>query len=255
MAQVIAPEEMELVRGRPATFQARTHTLCPGCGEAIAGRVIAEVLEEMGMREQAILALGVGCSLQLSNLLDMDFQQALHGRAPAMATGIKRVVPTSLVMTIQGDGDLMSEGVSEALLAASRAENFTIICFNNLVNGETGGQMTAASIVNQQTKTTLGGRTSDVHGGPLMMADLIATVEGTAFAARSAMHKPGEIQKAKRYLRKAFDLQLAGAGFTYVELLTMCPTGWFMEPAQATVHIENTLSKVYPLGVLKDTSA
>lgn len=112
MAQVIAPEEVKLVRGRPASMQARTHTLCPGCGEAIAARVIAEVLEEMGIREQTILALGVGCSLQLSNLLDIDFQQALHGRAPAMATGIKRVVPNSLVMTIQGDGDLMSEGVS-----------------------------------------------------------------------------------------------------------------------------------------------
>lgn len=246
---------MKLVRSGPATFLAGTHTLCPGCGEAVAGRVIAEVLEEMGMREQAILALGVGCSLQLSNLLDIDFQQALHGRAPAMATGIKRVVPNGLVMTIQGDGDLMSEGVSEALLAASRAENFTIICFNNLVNGETGGQMTAASIVGQQTKTTLGGRTSDVQGGPLIIADLIAAVGGTAFAARSAMHKPGEIQKAKRYLRKAFDLQLAGAGFTYVELLTMCPTGWFMEPVQAVDHIENTLSKVYQLGVLKDISA
>lgn len=246
---------MKLVRSRPATLLDRPHTLCPGCGEAIAGRVIAEVLDEMEIREQTVLALGVGCSLQLANLLDIDIQQALHGRAPAMATGIKRVVPNSLVMTIQGDGDLMSEGVSEVLLAASRAENFTVICFNNLVNGESGGQLTAASIIGQQTKTTLDGRTNEVQGGPLMIADLIAAVGGTAFAARSAMHKPGEIQKAKRYLRKAFDLQLAGAGFTYVEILTMCPIGWFMEPTQAIDYIENTLSKIYPLGVLKDTSA
>jgi 2-oxoglutarate ferredoxin oxidoreductase subunit beta len=233
---------------------ANKHTLCPGCGESVAGRVIAEVLDEMGIREQTVLALGVGCSIQLSNLLDLDFQQALHGRAPAMATGIKRVVPNNLVFTIQGDGDLISEGVSEALLAASRAENFTIICFNNLVNGETGGHMTAASVLGQHTKTTLGGRTHDVQGGPLEIAKLFAAVDGTVFAARSAMHTPAEIQKAKRYLRRAFDLQMAGKGFTYVELLTMCPTGWIMEPIEAIDYIEDTLTKTYPLGVIKDTA-
>lgn len=253
MAQIIAPEDVKLVRTKPAALLASTHTLCPGCGESVAGRVIAEVLDELGLREQTVLALGVGCSIQLSNLLDIDFQQALHGRAPAMATGIKRVLPDNLVFTIQGDGDLMSEGVSEALQAAARSENFTIICLNNLVNGETGGHMTAASIVGQHTKTTLNGRTHAVQGGPLMIADLFAAVEGTVFAARSAMHTPAEIQKAKRYIRRAFELQIAGKGFTYVELLTMCPTGWIMEPIEAIDYIEDTLTKTYPLGVIKDT--
>jgi 2-oxoglutarate/2-oxoacid ferredoxin oxidoreductase subunit beta len=253
MAQIVAPEDIQLVRGKPAAMLASKHTLCPGCGESVAGRVIAEILDELGLREQTVLALGVGCSLQLSNLIDIDFQQALHGRAPAMATGIKRVLPNNLVLTIQGDGDLMSEGVSEVLLSASRAENFTVICFNNLVNGETGGHMTAASIVGQHTKTTLNGRTHDVQGGPLMLADLIATVDGTVFAARSAMHTPAEIQKAKRYIRRAFDLQMADKGFTYVELLTMCPTGWIMEPVEAIDYIEDTLSKIYELGIIKDT--
>ena len=255
MTQVIPSDDLKLVRGRPETLRPATHTLCPGCVESIAGRVVAEVLDEMEMREKSVLALGVGCSIQLSNLLDLDFQQALHGRAPAMATGIKRAVPNSLVMTIQGDGDLMSEGISEALLSASRAESFTVICLNNAVNAETGGHMTAASVVGQRTKTTLGGRTHDVQGGPLKIANLFAAVDGAVFVARSAMHKPAEIQKAKRYLRRAFDLQMAGAGFTYVELLTMCPTGWFMEPIEAIDFVEDTLSKTFELGILKDSAS
>lgn len=252
MTQIISSQDLKLVRGKPATLLPSNHTLCPGCGESVAGRVVAEVLDEMGMRERAVLAMGVGCSIQLTNLLDVDFQQALHGRAPAMATGIKRAVPDSLVFTIQGDGDLISEGVNEVLQAAARGESITVICLNNAVNAETGGHMTAASVVGQTTKTTLGGRSTTAQGGPLKLANLIAAVDSTKFAARSAMHKPAEIQKAKKYLRRAFDLQLAGAGFTYVELLTMCPTGWFMEPVQAMDYIEDTLSVTYPLGVIKD---
>ena len=252
MTSIIEPENLKLVRGKPKALLPNNHTLCPGCGESVAGRVIAEVLDEMGMRERSVLAMGVGCSIQLTNLLDVDFQQALHGRAPAMATGIKRAVPQSLVFTIQGDGDLMSEGVSEVLQAAARKESFTVICLNNAVNAETGGHMTAASMVGQPTKTTLSGRSDAAQGAPLKLANLIAAVDGTVYAARSAMHKPAEIQKAKKYLRRAFDLQLEGAGFSYIELLTMCPTGWFMEPVEAMDYIENTLSATYGLGVLKD---
>jgi 2-oxoglutarate ferredoxin oxidoreductase subunit beta len=220
----------------------------------VAGRVLAEVLDEMALRERAVLAMGVGCSIQLTNLLDIDFQQALHGRAPAMATGIKRAVPDSLVFTIQGDGDLVSEGVSEVLQAAARGDQITVICLNNGVNGETGGHMTAASMVGQPTKTTLGGRATSAQGQPLRLGELIAQVDGVSFAARSAMHKPAEIQKAKKYIRTAFEHQVAGKGFTYVELLTMCPTGWFMEPVEALDFIENNFSKTYPLGVLRDLS-
>jgi len=247
-----APANIPLARGRPQILKDETHTLCPGCGESVAGRVIGEVLEEMGLQERAILALGVGCYLQLTRLLDIDFQQALHGRAPAMATGIKRVRPEAMVFTVQGDGDLHSEGVTEAVQAAARRENITVICFNNTVNGETGGHLTAATVVGQKTKTSLSGRTLEGQGQPVRMAELLAGIEGTVFSARTAVNKPSEIQKAKKFLRRAFEAQLANKGFSYVEIITMCPTGWFMEPVEALDHIDNVIAKVHPLGVFKD---
>lgn len=247
------PANIPLVRGRPAILKDEPHTLCPGCGESVAGRVIGEVIEEMGLRERTVMAMGVGCYIQLTNLLDIDFQQALHGRAAAMATGIKRVSPGALVFTVQGDGDLHSEGVTEAVQAAARRENITVICFNNAVNGETGGHLTAASVVGQRTKTTLDGRTQEMQGQPVRMAELLAAVEGTVFSARTSVNKPTEIQKAKKYLKRAFEAQLAGKGFSYVEIITMCPTGWFMDPVQALDFVDDTLAKAHPLGVVKDT--
>jgi 2-oxoglutarate/2-oxoacid ferredoxin oxidoreductase subunit beta len=253
MTNVIAMDEMKLVRGKPEGLTDRQHPLCPGCGESIAGRVIVEVLEEMNRRDTSILAMGVGCSGQLRGVLDIDVQSALHGRAPALATGIKRALPDTLVFTLQGDGDLISEGVSEAVQAAVRGENITVICLNNAVNAETGSHMTAASMVGQRTKTTLGGRSAEHQGVPLRMAELLAGMDGTVFSARSSMHKPAEIMKAKKFLRRAFELQLARRGFSYVELLTMCPTGWFMEPVESIDYIEDVLSQVHTLGVVKDT--
>jgi 2-oxoglutarate ferredoxin oxidoreductase subunit beta len=252
MTRSIDGTALRLVRGRPEGLTGATHSLCPGCGEAIAGRVITEVLDEMGLREKAVLACGVGCYIQLTNLMDIDFQQSLHGRAPAMATGIKRAVPEALVFTIQGDGDLFSEGVTEAVQAATRAENITVICFNNGVTGETGGHMTAASVVGQRTKTTLEGRSGAEQGRPLNMAELLASIEGTCFSARTSVNKPSEIQKAKRCLRRAFESQLAGEGFSYVEIITMCPTGWFMEPVEAIDFVDEVFSKTHHLTVVKD---
>ncbi|HJN92517.1 MAG TPA: thiamine pyrophosphate-dependent enzyme [Dehalococcoidia bacterium] len=249
---VVATDEIPLVRGRPKILKDEPHTLCPGCGESVAGRVIGEVIEEMGLAERTILSLGVGCYLQLTRLLDIDFQQALHGRAPAMATGIKRVRPNALVFTVQGDGDLHSEGITEAVQAATRGENITIICFNNTVNGETGGHMTAATVVGQKTKTTFGGRERQGQGQPVRMAELLGSIEGTVYSARTSVNKPSEIQKAKNHLRKAFESQMAGQGLSYVEILTMCPTGWFMEPGEAIDHIDDVITKVHPLGVFKD---
>jgi 2-oxoglutarate ferredoxin oxidoreductase subunit beta len=253
-SRVVTPDQVPLVRGRPAILKDEPHTLCPGCGESVAGRVIGEVIEEMGLGERSILSLGVGCYLQLTRLLDLDFQQALHGRAPAMATGIKRVRPDALVFTVQGDGDLHSEGITEAVQAATRGENITIICFNNAVNGETGGHMTAATPVGQKTKTTLTGRTDQVQGQPIRMAELLAGIDGTAFSARTSVNKPSEIQKAKKHVRHAFETQMAGQGLSYVEIITMCPTGWFMEPSEAIDHIDKVITKVHPLGVFKDAA-
>ena len=252
---VISPDQVKLVRGRPAIMKDETHTLCPGCGESVAARVIGEVLDEMGLGERCILALGVGCYLQIVRFLDIDYQQALHGRAPALATGIKRVRPEALVFTVQGDGDLHSEGITEVVQAASRGENVTVICFNNAVNGETGGHLTAATPVGQKTKSSLTGRTDEREGSPVRMAEILGAIDGVVFSARSTVNKPSEIQKTKKHLRTAFQAQMDSKGFSYVEILTMCPTGWFMDPIEALDHIDNVLGKVHPLGVIKDATA
>ena len=249
--QIVAPDSLQLVAGRPSAIINAEHHLCPGCGEGIAIRVVGSVIDELQAREKTVVAVGVGCSIMAIRLLDVDYQQALHGRAPAMASGIKRVLPDRLVFTVQGDGDLIAEGVLEAVQAAARGENITIICVNNGVNGETGGQMTPATIVGQQTKTSMGGRDAKTQGMPLGMAELLAAVPGARYVARGSVHNPAEVQKAKRYIKRAFELQVAEEGFTYVELLTMCPSGWMMQPVEAMDFIEDQFSKVHKLGEFK----
>ncbi|MEX2237387.1 MAG: thiamine pyrophosphate-dependent enzyme [Dehalococcoidia bacterium] len=250
--QIIGLDELTKVAERPSILIDAEHHLCPGCGEGIAVRVIGSVIDELGLRGKTIVSLGIGCFIQGLRLLDVDYQQALHGRAPAMASGMKRVLPDRLVFTLQGDGDLYAEGVSEAVQAASRSENITIICVNNGVNGETGGQMTPATPVGLRTKTTPNGRDAVREGKPLGMAELLAAVPGSTYVARGSVHTPVEAQKAKRYLRKAFETQMSGGGFSYVEILTMCPSGWIMEPVEAMDYIENELSKVHRLGEFKN---
>lgn len=250
-AQQVISADMVKVAGRPSSIINAEHHLCPGCGEGVAIRLIGSVIDELQAREKTVVAVGVGCSIMAIRLLDVDYQQALHGRAAAMATGIKRVLPDRLVFTVQGDGDLIAEGVSEAVQAAARGENITIICVNNGVTGETGGQMTPATLIGQQTKTSMGGRDSTLHGAPLGMAELLAAVPGASFVARGAVHAPAHVQKARRYIKKAFETQIAGGGFSYVELLTMCPSGWTMQPVEAMDFIENQMSKVHVLGEFK----
>ena len=253
--QIIPLDTLDRVRGRSAVFQPdREQHLCPGCGEGIGLRVIANVLEEFHLKDDTILVKGVGCYTEGSIMLDVDNVWALHGRAPAMATGVKRSHPHKLVLTLQGDGDLFGEGVGEAVAAASRAEAITVICFNNGVNAETGSQMTPATILGQRTNTTLQGRTPELHGYPLQMAELLAGIRGSSYVARSAMHSPAEIKRATAYIRKAFQVQQARRGFSYVELLTMCPSGWHLSPVEALDFIANEMSGTHPLGVVKDTS-
>ncbi len=252
---LIGLDVLDKVRARSEVLKPdREHHLCPGCGEGVALRVIANVLQELDLKEKSVLVKGVGCYTEASIMLDIDNIWALHGRAPSMATGIRRSRPEPLVFTIQGDGDLHGEGVLEVVQAAARSERITVICFNNALNAETGSQMTPATIPGMRTNTTLNGRNAAEHGYPLRMAELLASVEGSVFLARSAMHSPAEIQRATGYIRKAFEVQQRGLGFSYVELITMCPSGWHLSPVAALDFIAEKMTAVHKLGVIKDES-
>jgi 2-oxoglutarate ferredoxin oxidoreductase subunit beta len=228
------------------------HHLCPGCGHPVAWRILLEAISELGLEKKAIGVVGHGCYTNIVSLADVDFLQCLHGRAPAVATGVKRVQPGAAVFTLQGDGDMASEGLAEVLHAAARGERITAIMLNNGVFGDTGGQMTAASVVGQRTKTSLDGRQPDDHGYPVPVADLVAALPGAAFVARGAVNDAGSVARTKRYLKRAFELAVSGAGFTLVEVLTMCPTGWFLPTAEGPDYLSETFERTYPVGVLKE---
>jgi len=184
---------------------------------------------------------------------DLDLVQALHGRAPSVATGVKRMRPDAIVFTLQGDGDMVNEGLQEIIHSAARGERFTAVLLNNGVFGETGGHMTTTSVLGQRTKTTMDtGRVAERHGYPIKIADLLAQVDGAAYVARGAMHTPAAIAWTKRILREAFAVQLAGTGFSFVEILTMCPTGWFIDTQEAPGYLSEHLGSVHGVGVLKD---
>jgi 2-oxoglutarate ferredoxin oxidoreductase subunit beta len=227
------------------------HHLCPGCGHPVAWRLLLEAISELHLDNKAIGVVGHGCYTNIVQLADIDFLQCLHGRAPAVATGVKRVHPDAAVFTLQGDGDVASEGLAEILHTAARGERITAIMLNNGVFGDTGGQMTAASVIGQRTKTSLDGREAEAHGYPVPVADLIASLPGAAYVARGSVHNAGSIAKTKRYLKKAFEVAAQGGGFTFVEVLTMCPTGWFLPTAEGPDYLEGTFEKTFPLGILK----
>ena len=195
--------------------------------------------------------VGHGCYTNIVSMADIDFLQCLHGRAPAVATGVKRVRPDAAVFTLQGDGDAASEGLAELLHAAARGERITAIILNNGVFGDTGGQMTAASVVGQRTKTSLDGRDPEAHGYPVPVAEMVASFAGAAYVARGAVNNAGSMAKTKRYLKRAFEVAVAGEGFALVEVLTMCPTGWFLPTAEGPGYLKNTFEETYPLGALK----
>jgi 2-oxoglutarate/2-oxoacid ferredoxin oxidoreductase subunit beta len=246
---------LEKVFAAPDLLLRSQHSLCPGCGEPVALRTILELVAELGVRERTICVAGIGCYTAFPPIMDVDVMQALHGRAPSVATGVKRVRPDAFVFTMQGDGDMISEGLQEVVHAAARGEKITAIVFNNAVFGETGGHMTAATVLGQHTKTTVGGRDRERHGHPIKIAELLAQLDGTAYVARAAVHSAAAIHLAKQYLRDAFRSQLDGRGFSLVEILTMCPTDWFVAPEDGPAFLEKHLVPVYPLGVVKDRSA
>ncbi len=236
----------------PSLIDVGAHHLCPGCGEPVAMRSAVEAVEELGLTTRAIAVFGIGCYTAFANNLDLEVLQALHGRAPSVATGVKRARPDTFVFTIQGDGDMVSEGLQEVLHAAARAEQITCVMLNNGVFGETGGHMTATTVLGQRTKTSLEGRDVRLHGGPVLLAPLLAQIDGAAFVARGAVNSAGNVARTKRYLLRAFEAQRAGAGFSFVEILTMCPTGWFVETDEAPAYLDDTLAAVHTPGVLKD---
>ncbi len=236
---------------KPALLLSTEHSLCPGCGEPIALRLMLELIHELGLRERTICVAGIGCYTAFPMIMDVDVMQALHGRAPSVATGVKRVRPDAFVFTMQGDGDMVSEGLQEVLHSAARGEQFTAVVLNNGVFGETGGHATATTVLGQHTKTTLGGRDVARHGHPIKISELIAQLDGPAYVARGAVHTPAAIKLTRQYLHDAFQTQLEGKGFSFVEILTMCPTDWFVAPDQGPSWLEERFKSTYPLGVIK----
>jgi 2-oxoglutarate ferredoxin oxidoreductase subunit beta len=216
-------------------------------------RSIVEAVEELDVVRQAIGVFGIGCYTAFSNNLDVEVLQALHGRAPSLATGVKRAKPDTVVFTIQGDGDMVNEGLQEVVHAAARGENVTCFMLNNGVFGETGGHLTATTVIGQRTKNTLEGRDPKAHGYPILLSNLLAELEGAGFVARGAVNNAGNVSRTKRMIRRAFETQLQEGGFSFVEILTMCPTGWFIDTPEAPDYLSDNLASVHQVGILKDS--
>jgi 2-oxoglutarate/2-oxoacid ferredoxin oxidoreductase subunit beta len=236
---------------KPNLLLTQEHQMCPGCGEPLAVRQFLETIEDLGVAQRAIAVAGIGCYTAFSGTIDVDLVQALHGRAPSVATGVKRMLPDALVFTLQGDGDMVNEGLQEVLHTAARGEKVTCILLNNGVFGETGGHMTATSVIGQRTKNSIDGRDADYHGYPILIGDLIANLQGAAYVARASVHNAGSVARTRKMFRRAFETQLRGEGFTFVEVLTMCPTGWFIPTADGPTYLNETLGEVHIMGELK----
>lgn len=225
---------------------------CSGCGHGVAHRILAEAIEELGARERTIAVAPVGCAVYGYDYWNFDTTEAAHGRTPAVATAIKRVLPDRLVISYQGDGDLASIGMAEIVHAANRGERITVIFINNTNYGMTGGQMAPTTLTGQVTMTTPKGRDAATTGFPIKMAEFLAPLAGVKFSARGALHKPGLVRKAKSLIQKALAVQEAGLGFSLVELVSLCPTNWGLTPLQAVEQVEKEIIPAFPLGVFKD---
>jgi 2-oxoglutarate ferredoxin oxidoreductase subunit beta len=235
----------------PALTLMGEHDLCPGCGEPLALRQILDSIEALGLSQQTIGVIGIGCYTALTSLMDIDLIQALHGRAPSVATGAKRMRPENLLFTLQGDGDMVNEGLQEVIHTAARGENVTCILLNNGVFGETGGHMTATTVIGQRTKNSIEGRDASYHGHPILIGDLLAGLGGTAYAARGSVHDAANISRTKKFIRRAFETQMRGDGFSFIEILTMCPTGWFIPTAEGPDYLDEVMRPVHQTGELK----
>ena len=227
---------------------------CPGCTHGIVHRLVAENLEELGILEHTVGIAPVGCAVMAYDYFNCDMIEAPHGRAPAVATGVKRSSPESIVFTYQGDGDLAAIGTAETVHAATRGENITIIFINNAIYGMTGGQMAPTTLPGQVTQTTPYGRDPKLAGYPVRICELLSTLDGVAFAQRVAMDTPAHIREAKKAIRKGFETQMGKKGFSIIEVISTCPTNWGMSPVDAMKWVSDNMIPYYPLGVYKDVT-
>lgn len=230
-------------------------TFCPGCDHGVATRLVAEVLSELNLVEDTIAVCSIGCSVTLYDFINVDSLEAPHGRALAEATGVKRACPDKFVFTYQGDGDFASIGLAESMHAALRGEKLSAICINNTTYGMTGGQLGPTTIMGQKTTTSPTGRNAQYYGYPIKIAEHIALCEGTAFSARVSLDTVANINKAKQAIKKAFEVQKAGLGFGFVEILSTCPTNWKMSPSQAHKRVQEEMMPVFKPGIYKDVTS
>ncbi len=248
-------KEEKVVFERPHALLPVVTNYCPGCTHGIVNRLVAEVIDELGIEGDTVGIAPVGCSVMAYNFFGCDMIEAAHGRAPAVATGVKRVHPENIVFAYQGDGDLASIGMAETVHAATRGENITIIFINNAIYGMTGGQMAPTSLPNQVTQTSPYGRDVDTAGYPIRVCELLSSLDGVAYLERVTVDSPKNVRKAKKAIKKAFETQRDGLGYSLVEVVATCPTNWGMTPQQAFVWMRENMLPYYPLGVYKDVVA
>ncbi len=247
--EIIKPENL-VYRKTPVMTDNILH-YCPGCGHSTTHRILAEIIEEEGLQQDAIGISPVGCSVFLYHYIDIDWQEAAHGRAPALATAIKRLMPDKFVFTYQGDGDLAAIGTGETIHACNRGENILIIFINNGIYGMTGGQMAPTTLPGMRSSTSPGGRDVKLMGNPLKITDIIASLPGTYYVTRQSVHSPASVRKAKRAMKKAAQYQKLDKGTCFVEIVSNCPSGWKMSPTEANKWMEENMFPFYPPGDLK----
>ncbi|HJP88742.1 MAG TPA: thiamine pyrophosphate-dependent enzyme [Candidatus Limnocylindrales bacterium] len=255
MTTVSAPATRRVIYERPTVLTERATHYCPGCGHGIIHRLVAELLQELELSPRTIGVASVGCSVFAYDYFDIDFVESPHGRAPAVATGVRRVRPDAFVFTYQGDGDLAAIGTAEIVHAAARGERISVVFVNNGIYGMTGGQMAPTTLLGQRTTSSPQGRDPGLAGYPIPITEMLAILPGVSYAARGSIADPSHIGKTKQMLRRAFETQLFGTGFSIVEVLSTCPVGWGMTPVDAMHHVAEDVPAVYPLGVLVDRGA
>ncbi len=250
--EIIKPENK--VYSRPRLMTGATMHYCPGCSHGVVHKIIAEVVDELGLEDKTVGIAPVGCAVFAYNYVDVDWIEAAHGRAPAIATAVKRLRPDLMVFTYQGDGDLAAIGTCETIHAANRGENIAIIFINNGIYGMTGGQMAPTTLEGMKTSTTPYGRRTDLNGFPLKISNILAELDGTCFVTRQAVHNPACARKAKNAIKKAFQNSMKGLGTSVVEIVSTCSSGWKMSPVNANKWMEENMFAKYPLGDLKNTA-
>jgi len=244
-------KQENLAYAKPRLMNETQMHYCPGCSHGVVHKLIAEIIDEMGLEEKTIGIAPVGCAVFAYNYLDIDWQEASHGRAPAVATAVKRLNPDKMVFTYQGDGDLAAIGTAETIHACNRGENIVIVFINNAIYGMTGGQMAPTTLQGMKTSTSPNGRNAELNGYPLKISDLLALLDGTCLVTRQAVHTAAAVKRAKKALRKAFENSMAKKGTSVVEIVSNCPSGWKLTPEQANQWMVKNMFPQYPLGDLK----